>query len=185
MRAMGCGVDWRRAFITTDMNPYYDSFVRWQFWTLYKQARGVRRSCARGARSCVAKPSNARPNNTCLNPRARSPRTSATRSSPLSMASHARTTTAPAAKVLGRRITHSSRCAPWSCRVRMLNTRWHKLSLHASPGRFCVHCKLLTVRLHPLKRLGKLAELDGAGPVFLMAATLRPVRHAAHTCLDN
>ncbi|KIZ04294.1 leucyl-tRNA synthetase [Monoraphidium neglectum] len=37
MRAMGCGVDWRRAFITTDMNPYYDSFVRWQFWTLYKQ----------------------------------------------------------------------------------------------------------------------------------------------------
>jgi hypothetical protein len=37
MRAMGCGVDWRRAFITTDMNPYYDSFVRWQFWTLYKK----------------------------------------------------------------------------------------------------------------------------------------------------
>jgi leucyl-tRNA synthetase len=26
---MGCGVDWRRSFITTDMNPYYDSFVRW------------------------------------------------------------------------------------------------------------------------------------------------------------
>ena len=39
MRAMGCGVDWRRAFITTDMNPFYDSFVRWQFWTLYKQVR--------------------------------------------------------------------------------------------------------------------------------------------------
>lgn len=39
MRSMGCGVDWRRAFITTDMNPYYDSFVRWQFWTLYKQVR--------------------------------------------------------------------------------------------------------------------------------------------------
>lgn len=37
MRAMGCGVDWRRAFVTTDLNPYYDSFVRWQFWTLYKQ----------------------------------------------------------------------------------------------------------------------------------------------------
>jgi leucyl-tRNA synthetase len=31
-----CGVDWRRSFITTDMNPYYDSFVRWQFWTLYR-----------------------------------------------------------------------------------------------------------------------------------------------------
>jgi len=31
---MGLGVDWRRAFITTDANPYYDSFVRWQFETL-------------------------------------------------------------------------------------------------------------------------------------------------------
>ena len=31
---MGCGVDWRRSFITTDHNPYYDSFVRWQFWKL-------------------------------------------------------------------------------------------------------------------------------------------------------
>jgi len=28
--AMGCGVDWRRTFITTDANPYYDTFVRWQ-----------------------------------------------------------------------------------------------------------------------------------------------------------
>lgn len=36
---MGCGIDWRRSFITTDMNPYYDSFVRWQFWTLYRQVR--------------------------------------------------------------------------------------------------------------------------------------------------
>ena len=27
--AMGCGVDWRRSFITTDANPFYDSFVRW------------------------------------------------------------------------------------------------------------------------------------------------------------
>ena len=26
----GCGVDWRRSFITTDINPYYDSFVQWQ-----------------------------------------------------------------------------------------------------------------------------------------------------------
>lgn len=42
LRAMGCGVDWRRAFITTDMNPFYDSFVRWQFWTLYRQARIVK-----------------------------------------------------------------------------------------------------------------------------------------------
>jgi leucyl-tRNA synthetase len=46
MRAMGCGVDWRRAFVTTDMNPYYDSFVRWQFWTLYKQVCALRCFCA-------------------------------------------------------------------------------------------------------------------------------------------
>lgn len=26
----GCAIDWRRSFITTDVNPYYDSFVRWQ-----------------------------------------------------------------------------------------------------------------------------------------------------------
>lgn len=24
---LGCGIDWRRSFITTDANPYYDSFV--------------------------------------------------------------------------------------------------------------------------------------------------------------
>ncbi|KAI8815204.1 hypothetical protein BJ742DRAFT_746347 [Cladochytrium replicatum] len=29
--SMGLHVDWRRSFITTDVNPYYDSFVRWQF----------------------------------------------------------------------------------------------------------------------------------------------------------
>jgi leucyl-tRNA synthetase len=28
---LGVKVDWRRSFITTDRNPYYDSFVRWQF----------------------------------------------------------------------------------------------------------------------------------------------------------
>lgn len=31
LRRMGVRVDWRRSFITTDANPYYDSFVRWQF----------------------------------------------------------------------------------------------------------------------------------------------------------
>ncbi|KAG5339737.1 hypothetical protein C0989_003925 [Termitomyces sp. Mn162] len=28
--AFGARIDWRRSFITTDANPYYDSFVRWQ-----------------------------------------------------------------------------------------------------------------------------------------------------------
>lgn len=39
LKAMGCGIDWRRSFITTDVNPYYDSFVRWQFELLHKQVR--------------------------------------------------------------------------------------------------------------------------------------------------
>lgn len=28
---LGCKIDWRRSFITTPVNPFYDSFVRWQF----------------------------------------------------------------------------------------------------------------------------------------------------------
>ncbi|EGT45646.1 CBN-LARS-1 protein [Caenorhabditis brenneri] len=31
LKKMGLKADWRRAFITTDVNPYFDSFVRWQF----------------------------------------------------------------------------------------------------------------------------------------------------------
>ena len=31
LKRFGAHVDWRRSFITTDVNPYYDSFVRWQF----------------------------------------------------------------------------------------------------------------------------------------------------------
>ena len=31
IKAFGAQVDWRRSFITTDANPFYDSFVRWQF----------------------------------------------------------------------------------------------------------------------------------------------------------
>ncbi|KAJ3114345.1 cytosolic leucyl tRNA synthetase [Phlyctochytrium bullatum] len=34
MKALGTHVDWRRSFITTDVNKYFDSFVRWQFNTL-------------------------------------------------------------------------------------------------------------------------------------------------------
>ncbi|ORE03939.1 leucyl-tRNA synthetase [Rhizopus microsporus var. microsporus] len=30
MTAFGAKVDWRRSFITTDANPYFDAFVRWQ-----------------------------------------------------------------------------------------------------------------------------------------------------------
>ena len=38
---MGCGVDWRRSFITTDVNPYYDSFIRWQFGVLRRQVQAL------------------------------------------------------------------------------------------------------------------------------------------------
>lgn len=34
MKKFGSGVDWRRSFITTFVNPYYDAFIRWQFETL-------------------------------------------------------------------------------------------------------------------------------------------------------
>ncbi|KAI0920465.1 hypothetical protein AcV5_010190 [Taiwanofungus camphoratus] len=33
--SFGSRIDWRRSFITTDANPYYDSFVRWQVNKLY------------------------------------------------------------------------------------------------------------------------------------------------------
>ncbi len=34
LREFGLAVDFRRSFITTDVNPYYDAFIRWQFNTL-------------------------------------------------------------------------------------------------------------------------------------------------------
>ena len=36
---MGAKVDWRRSFITTDVNKYYDSFVRWQFLRLRERGK--------------------------------------------------------------------------------------------------------------------------------------------------
>ncbi|GMR43883.1 hypothetical protein PMAYCL1PPCAC_14078 [Pristionchus mayeri] len=39
LRLMGIKVDWRRSFITTDVNPYYDSFVRWQFQRLREEKK--------------------------------------------------------------------------------------------------------------------------------------------------
>lgn len=34
-RALGTRIDWRRSFLTTPANPYYDSFVRWQMNKLH------------------------------------------------------------------------------------------------------------------------------------------------------
>ncbi|KAJ3139412.1 cytosolic leucyl tRNA synthetase [Physocladia obscura] len=39
LKLLGLHVDWRRSFITTDANPYFDSFVRWQFNTLRNHAQ--------------------------------------------------------------------------------------------------------------------------------------------------
>uniref|UniRef100_A0AAY4AR72 leucine--tRNA ligase n=1 Tax=Denticeps clupeoides TaxID=299321 RepID=A0AAY4AR72_9TELE len=39
LKGMGVKVDWRRSFITTDVNPFYDSFVRWQFITLRERKK--------------------------------------------------------------------------------------------------------------------------------------------------
>lgn len=53
---MGCGVDWRRSFITTDVNKYYDRFIQWQFETLKARGRIVKdkrygeRCCGKDAR---------------------------------------------------------------------------------------------------------------------------------------
>lgn len=35
--SFGSAVDWRRSFITTSMNPYYNSFIEWQFTKLKEQ----------------------------------------------------------------------------------------------------------------------------------------------------
>lgn len=34
LKDLGAAIDWRRSFITTEINPYYDAFVKWQFRTL-------------------------------------------------------------------------------------------------------------------------------------------------------
>lgn len=39
LKRMGLKVDWRRSFITTDVNPFYDSFVRWQFINLKERKK--------------------------------------------------------------------------------------------------------------------------------------------------
>lgn len=39
LKYMGARIDFRRSFITTDVNPYYDSFVRWQFLRLKEMGK--------------------------------------------------------------------------------------------------------------------------------------------------
>lgn len=37
----GAAVDFRRSFITTDKNPYYDRFIEWQFYHLFEKKKIV------------------------------------------------------------------------------------------------------------------------------------------------
>jgi len=41
-KKIGASVDWRRSFITTYLNPYYDCFIAWQFNTLLKKGYVVK-----------------------------------------------------------------------------------------------------------------------------------------------
>ncbi|MED6185834.1 hypothetical protein PIB30_060800 [Stylosanthes scabra] len=42
LKAFGLGCDWRRSFVTTDRNPYFDSFVRWQMKKLKSMGKIVK-----------------------------------------------------------------------------------------------------------------------------------------------
>jgi len=55
-KKLGCHIDYRRSFITTDVNPFYDSFVRWQFEKL--QAKDL---LAFGKRHCIYSPLDGQP----------------------------------------------------------------------------------------------------------------------------
>ncbi|CAG9091449.1 unnamed protein product [Plutella xylostella] len=39
LKRIGIHVDWRRKFITTDANKFYDSFIRWQFYHLKERKK--------------------------------------------------------------------------------------------------------------------------------------------------
>ncbi|KPI89681.1 putative leucyl-tRNA synthetase [Leptomonas seymouri] len=56
LRSLGCHIDWRRAFITTDRNPYFDRFVQWQFRQLYSK-----KMLNYGKRYCVYSPRDNQP----------------------------------------------------------------------------------------------------------------------------
>lgn len=56
LSAFGLKTDWRRSFITTSVNPYYDSFIRWQFNKLRKLNK-----IKFGKRNAVYSPIDAQP----------------------------------------------------------------------------------------------------------------------------
>jgi leucyl-tRNA synthetase len=58
LQKLGISSDWRRSFITTDKNPFYNSFVEWHFKTLEKRGKlhfGKRHSvyCIKDGQPCA------------------------------------------------------------------------------------------------------------------------------------
>ncbi|KAL7300784.1 hypothetical protein TKK_0006759 [Trichogramma kaykai] len=56
LKQFGLHTDWRRSFITTDANPFFDSFIRWQFWHLK-----ARNKIAYGKRHTIFSPKDNQP----------------------------------------------------------------------------------------------------------------------------
>ena len=52
----GARIDWRRQFVTTDANPYFDAFVRWQMHRLYEMKKILF-----GARYTIYSPKDGQP----------------------------------------------------------------------------------------------------------------------------
>lgn len=59
LKRFGAHVDWRRSFITTAENPYYDAFIRWHFNTLRVRGAGTQatRAMAAGGDALTARAS--------------------------------------------------------------------------------------------------------------------------------
>jgi leucyl-tRNA synthetase len=51
LKRLGLKIDFRRSFITTEINPYYDAFIRWQFNQLRQKQK-----VAFGNRPCIFSP---------------------------------------------------------------------------------------------------------------------------------
>ncbi|KAG5484069.1 hypothetical protein LSCM1_05923 [Leishmania martiniquensis] len=56
LKRFGCHIDWRRSFMTTERNPFFDRFVRWQFGILRR--KGLLNY---GKRYCVYSPRDGQP----------------------------------------------------------------------------------------------------------------------------
>lgn len=56
LKQLGLFTDWRRSFITTEANPYYDAFVRWHFETLREKKK-----IAFGTRNSIFSPIDDQP----------------------------------------------------------------------------------------------------------------------------